>query len=201
MQKQIQFVIAGYTKAYAVNLVTAGRLGDTYGRKRIFVIGMASFIVTSTICAFAQSPQTLIISRVFQGVAAALMYPQALSIIQTTFTSKERDIDVALFGVNVGIAAIAGQILGGFLVQTNRFNLDWRLIFLVNVPIGAGTIIAASRMVHESKSEKSVRLDIGGATILSILFLVLYPLIEGRNTGWSLWMYAAIILSIILIFN
>jgi MFS family permease len=89
---QIQFVIAGYTIAYAVNLVTAGRLGDTYGRKRIFIIGMASFIVTSIICAFAQSPQILIITRVFQGIAAALMYPQALSIIQATFTSKERNI-------------------------------------------------------------------------------------------------------------
>lgn len=198
---QIQFVIAGYTIAYAVNLVTAGRLGDTYGRKRMFIIGMASFIVTSTMCAFAQSPQTLIITRVFQGIAAALMYPQALSIIQATFTSKERNIAVALFGANVGIAAIAGQILGGFLVQINLFNLDWRLVFLVNVPIGIGTLIAASRMVHESKSEKPVRIDIGGAAILSvILFLLLYPLIEGRNAGWPLWMYAAIILSIILIF-
>lgn len=167
----------------------------------MFIIGMASFIVTSTMCAFAQSPQTLIITRVFQGIAAALMYPQALSIIQVTFTSKERNIALALFGANVGIAAIAGQILGGFLVQINLFNFDWRLIFLVNVPIGIGTLIAASRMVHESKSEKPVRIDIGGAAILSvILFLLLYPLIEGRNAGWPLWMYAAIILSIILIF-
>ena len=149
----------------------------------------------------AQSPQTLIITRVFQGIAAALMYPQALSIIQATFTSKERNIAIALFGANVGIAAIAGQILGGFLVQTNLFNLDWRLIFLVNVPLGIGTIIAASRMVHESKSEKPIQLDIGGAAILSIiLFLMLYPLIEGRNAGWPLWMHTAIILSIILIF-
>jgi MFS family permease len=128
-------------------------------------------------------------------------YPQALSIIQTTFTSKERNIALVLFGTNVGIAAIAAQILGGFLVQTNLFNFDWRLIFLVNLPIGIGTLIAASRIVHESKSEKSIQLDIGEAAILSIiLFLLLYPLIEGRNAGWPLWMYGAIILSIILIF-
>jgi MFS family permease len=101
--------------------VTAGRFGDTYWRKRMCIIGMESFIVTSTMCAFAQSPQTLIITRVFQGIAAALIYPQALSIIQTTFISEERNITVALFGANVGIAAIAGQILGGFLVQTNLY--------------------------------------------------------------------------------
>jgi MFS family permease len=107
----------------------------------MFIIGMASFIVTSSVCAFAQSPQTLIITRVFQGIAAAIMYPQALSIIQATFPSKETNLALALFGANVGIAAIAGQILGGFLVQTNLFNLDWRLIFLVNVPIGIGTLV------------------------------------------------------------
>lgn len=156
----IQFVIAGYTIACAVNLVTTGRLADTYGRKRMFIIGMGSFIVASAVCAFAQSPQTLIITRVFQGIAAVIMYPQVLSIIQATFASKERNIALALFGANVGIAAIAGQILGGFLVQTNPFDLDWRLIF-VNLPIGIGTLIAASRIVHESKSEKPIQLDIG----------------------------------------
>ena len=178
--EQIQFVIAGYTIAYGVNLITAGRLGDTYGRKRMFIIGMTSFIITSAVCASAQSPLTLIITRVFQGTAAALMFPQALSIIQATFTSKQKNIAVALYGTTIGIATIAGQILGGLLVQANLFNLDWRLIFLVNVPIGMGTIVAALLIVHESKSEKPIRLDIGGAAIMSvILFLLLYPLIEG----------------------
>ncbi|MGA8082607.1 MAG: MFS transporter [Candidatus Nitrosopolaris sp.] len=107
---------------------------------------------------------------------------------------------MALYGTALGIAAIAGQILGGFLLQANLFNLDWRLIFLVNVPIGIGTLIAALFIVCESKSEKPIRLDIGGAAIMSvILFLLLYPLIEGRGAGWPLRMYAAIILSIILI--
>jgi EmrB/QacA subfamily drug resistance transporter len=198
--EQIQFVIAGYTIAYGVNLITAGRLGDTYGRKRIFMIGMTSFVITSTLCAFAQDPLTLIITRVFQGTAAALMFPQALSIIQATFTSKQKNVAVAFFGIALGIGATAGQLLGGFLVQANLFNLDWRLIFLVNVPIGIGTLIAALLIVHESKSEKPIQLDIGGAAFMSvILFLILYPLIEGRSAGWPWWMYAAIILSIILI--
>jgi EmrB/QacA subfamily drug resistance transporter len=198
--EQIQFVIAGYTIAYGVNLITAGRLGDTYGRKRMFMIGMTSFIITSALCAFAQDPLTLIITRVFQGTAAALMFPQALSIIQATFISKQKNIAVALYGTALGIGATAGQLLGGFLVQANLFNLDWRLIFLVNLPIGIGTLFAALLFVHESKSEKPIRLDIVGAAIMSlILFLLLYPLIEGRGAGWPLWMYATIILSIILI--
>ena len=105
-----------------------------------------------------------------------------------------------LYGATIGIGGAAGQFLGGFLVETNLFNLDWRLIFLVNVPIGIGTLIAALLLVHESKSEKPIRLDIGGAAIMSVvLFLLLYPLIEGRNAGWPLWMYAPIIVSIILI--
>src|SRR5215813_73740 len=198
--EQIQFVIAGYTIAYGVNLITAGRLGDTYGRKRMFMTGMAVFTLTSAGCAFAPNSLTLIIIRIFQGAAAAIMFPQTLAIIQATFTSKQKDIAIAWYGVIIGFGAVAGQLLGGFLVQTNLFNLDWRLIFLVNVPIGIGTLIAASRIVHESKSEKSVGLDIGGTAIISvILFLLFYPLIEGRDAGWPLWMYISVILSIVLI--
>jgi MFS family permease len=198
--EQIQFVIAGYTIAYGVNLITAGRLGDTYGRKRMFMIGMAVFTLTSAGCAFSPNPSTLIIIRIFQGAAAAIMFPQALAIIQATFTSKQKDVAIAWYGVIIGIGAVAGQLLDGFLVQTNLFNLDWRLIFLVNVPIGIGTLIAALRIVHESKSEKSVGLDIGGTAIISVvLFLLFYPLIEGRDAGWPLWMYIAIISSVVLI--
>jgi MFS family permease len=198
--EQIQFVIAGYTIAYGVNLITAGRLGDTYGRKRMFMIGMAVFTLTSAGCAFSPNSLTLIIIRIFQGAAAAIMFPQALAIIQATFTSKQKDVAIAWYGVIIGIGAVAGQLLGGFLVQTNLFNLDWRLIFLVNVPIGIGTLIAALRIVHESKSEKSVGLDIGGTAIISVvLFLLFYPLIEGRDAGWPLWIYISIILSIVLI--
>ena len=197
--EQIQFVIAGYTIAYGVNLITAGRLGDTYGRKRMFMIGMAVFTLTSAGCAFSPNSLTLIIVRIFQGAAAAIMFPQALAIIQATFTSKQKDIAIAYYGVIIGIGAVAGQLLGGFLVQINLFNLDWRLIFLVNIPIGIGTLIAALRVVRESKSEK-VGLDIGGTAIMSaVLFLLFYPLIEGRDAGWPLWMYLSIIISIVLI--
>jgi MFS family permease len=196
--EQIQFVVAGYITAYGINLITAGRLGDTHGRKRMFMIGMAGFTITSAFCAFAPNALTLIVTRVFQGAAAAIMFPQALSIIQATFTSKQKNTAIALYGATLAIGGVAGQLLAGFLIQINLFNLDWRLIFLVNVPIGIGTVIAASRIVQESKSEKPVRHDIGGAAIISIiLFLLLYPLIEGRNAGWPLWMYISIAVSIV----
>ncbi|MGC2572546.1 MAG: MFS transporter, partial [Candidatus Nitrosopolaris sp.] len=198
--EQIQFVIAGYTIAYGVNLITAGRLGDTYGRKRMFMIGMAVFTLTSAGCAFSPNSLTLIIIRIFQGAAAAIMFPQALAVIQAIFTSKQKNIAIALYGATIGIGASVGQFLGGFLVQINLFNLNWRLIFLVNIPIGIVTLIAAQRLVHESKSEKPVSLDIGGAIIISvILFLLLYPLIEGRDAGWPLWMYIAMISSFVLL--
>jgi EmrB/QacA subfamily drug resistance transporter len=198
--EQIQFVVAGYSVAYAVNLITAGRLGDTYGRKRIFMIGMAGFTITSVFCAFAPNALTLIVTRVFQGATAAIMFPKALSIIQATFSSRQKNTAIALYGATIATGGAAGLVLGGFLIQTNLFNLDWRLIFLVNVPIGIGTLIAALRIVHESKSEKPVGLDIGGAAIMSvILFLLLFPLVEGRDVGWPLWMYVAIISSVILI--
>jgi MFS family permease len=198
--EQIQFVIAGYTIAYGVNLVTAGRLGDTFGRKRMFMIGMTVFTIVSAGCAVSPSSLILIIVRIVQGAAAAIMFPQALAIIQATFKSKQKNIAIAAYGASIGIGAAAGQLLGGFLVQVNLFNLDWRLIFLVNIPIGFITLIAALRIVHESKSEKPVRLDIVGAAILSVmLFLLLYPLIEGRDAGWPLWMYISIIISSTLI--
>jgi MFS family permease len=127
--EQIQFVIAGYTIAYAVNLITAGRLGDTYGRKRIFMIGMTVFTTISVFCAFAQDPLTLIVTCVFQGAAAAIMFPQALSMIQVTFLSKQKNTALALYGATTGIALTIGHILGGFLVQINLYGLDWRLIF------------------------------------------------------------------------
>jgi MFS family permease len=198
--EEIQFVVAGYAVAYAVNLITAGRLGDTYGRKRIFMIGMAGFTIMSIFCAFAPNALTLIVTRVLQGAAAAIMFPQALSIIQATFRSRQKNTAIALYGATIATGGAAGLVLGGFLIQTNLFNFDWRLIFLVNVPIGIGTLIAALRIVHESKSERPVGLDIGGAAIMSvILFLLLFPLVEGRNVGWPLWMYVAIISSVILI--
>src|SRR5262249_23226807 len=133
---QVQLVIAGYGLAYALGLITGGRLGDIYGRKRVFLVGVAGFTLASALCGLALSPAALIAARLLQGAAAALLFPQVLSLIQVTFPPHERGRAFAVFGVVHGAASFSGIVLGGLLVQANLFGLGWRPIFLVNVPIG-----------------------------------------------------------------
>ncbi|MGH7687461.1 MAG: MFS transporter, partial [Candidatus Dormibacteria bacterium] len=147
----IQFVVAGYALAYAVMLITGGRLGDIFGRKKLFMIGMAGFITASTLCGVAQSALMLDLSRVVQGLMAALMYPQVLSIIQVSFPPQERGRVFGLLGGVIGIATIMGPLVGGLIIRDDLTGVSWRFIFLVNVPIGIASLIAASRVVSESR--------------------------------------------------
>src|SRR5512135_812138 len=127
----IQLVLAGYLLAFAVTLITAARLGDIYGRKRLFLTGMIGFTLASAACGAAPNPTVLVVARVVQGLMSGLMYPQVLSVIQAT---------------------ILGPLLGGVLIAWNPFNLDWRTIFYVNVPIGLASIIAAVARLGESRA-------------------------------------------------
>jgi EmrB/QacA subfamily drug resistance transporter len=190
---QIQLVLALYQLAYAVVLITGGRLGDIYGRKLLFMIGMSGFVIASALCGFAQSPEMLIGSRILQGLAASLMYPQVLSAIQVLFPPRERASAFAAFGAVIGLATIAGPLLGGILIQANFFGLDWRPIFLVNVPIGAGALVAAWFLLRESRSPTAPRLDLAGVVIVSLgLFLLVWPLVEGRDAGWPGWTFVSL---------
>jgi EmrB/QacA subfamily drug resistance transporter len=194
---QIQLVIALYSLAYAVVLITGGRLGDIYGRKRLFMLGVSGFTIASLLCGFAQSPEMLIGSRILQGLMAALMYPQVLSVVQVTFPPRERGSAFAVLGATVGVATIAGPLLGGVLIQGNLFGLEWRPIFLVNVPIGIGAVLAASFLLHESRAEHANQLDPVGVVIVTLgLGLLVYPLIEGRDAGWPLWAYVSLAASL-----
>lgn len=194
---QVQFVVAGYTLAYAVTLITGGRLGDIYGRKRLFLIGMTAFTVASALCGLAPSPVVLITARIVQGLSAALMTPQVLSIIQVTFPPPERSRALGIYGAVVGIAATAGQVLGGLIVHANLFGLSWRPVFLVNVPIGIATLVAATVLLTESRSATAPRLDLGGVSILTFgLFLLGFPLVEGREAGWPAWAWLCLLASV-----
>src|ERR671937_668645 len=137
---QVQWVLAGYQLAFAVVLITGGRLGDIFGRKRLFLLGMTGFTLASALCGLAQNPEMLIGSRVVQGLAGAMMFPQVLSVIQVTFPPRERGTAFGVFGAVVGLATIAGPLVGGLLIQGNLLGLDWRPIFLVNVPIGVAAL-------------------------------------------------------------
>ncbi|MGR4854403.1 MFS transporter [Streptomyces sp. LARHCF252] len=188
---QLQFVIDGYVIAYAAGMVTGGRLGDRIGRKRTFQYGVATFTLTSLLCALAPSPGTLIAARVLQGLSAAVMTPQVLSLIRAVFVhERDRARAVGAYGASIGAGVIAGLVGGGLLLDLDVAGLGWRMIFLINVPIGAAILCAAVPAVTESRSADLPRLDIIGAVFTAVLLpLVLIPLILGGEHGWPWWTY------------
>jgi EmrB/QacA subfamily drug resistance transporter len=176
---ELQLVIAGYVLAYAAGLVTGGRVGDAIGRKRAFLLGTGAFTAASLACALAPSALVLIVFRVLQGLAAALMLPQVLSIVQVSFPEHERTRALGFYGATIGLASIAGQLIGGLLIDANIGGLAWRTVFLVNVPVGLLVIGAAVRSVTESRAPDRQRLDLAGAALLSLaLIALMLPLIE-----------------------
>ena len=190
----LELVVSVYSLAYAALLVTGGRLGDILDRKRIFLFGMAVFTVASGLAGYAPNASFLIGARALQGIGAALMYPQVLSIIQVTFNGPDRSLALALFAAINGIGAITGNILGGFLIQLNISNLSWRPIFLVNVPIGIVGILAGILLLRSSYSDRPPRLDLLGVGLIT-LFLVslVLPLSQGQQLGWPLWSIALLV--------
>src|SRR5438445_1738668 len=204
---QIQFVIAGYALAYGVVLITGGRLGDIVGRKRMFIAGVAGFTFASALCGASQSGLQLVLARVFQGLMASLMYPQIFSIITVAFPPQRRPLALGILGGTIGVATIAGPLVGGLIIQANVLGLDWRPIFLINVPIGVLAITAAVLWLGESRPQSAPKLDLAGVAIASIgLFLLTYPLVEGRDAGspsWSYVMLAAplLVLAAFLVFE
>ncbi|MCX8131707.1 MAG: MFS transporter [Clostridia bacterium] len=193
----MQWVIAAYSISLSILLIVGGRLGDIFGRKRIFILGVAGFILASAICGCAQNAVILIGARAMQGGMAALMIPQVLSIIHILFPPKERGIALGIYGGVVGLATISGPLIGAFLIHGNLFSLGWRTIFLINIPIGIVTLICTIIFIEESKSSKAMRLDIIGMVIVTAgLLLFVYPLIQGGEEGWPIWSFLMIIISI-----
>jgi EmrB/QacA subfamily drug resistance transporter len=192
-ESSLEWVVAGYGLAFAAFLITAGRLGDELGRRRVYAIGIALFTVTSLACGLAPSPTTLVLARVAQGVSGAIVMPQVLSIIGVTYKGEDYVRALSLYGVALGLAAVGGQVIGGALVETDAFGLGWRGCFLINVPIGLATLVAAPRLVEESRAPQRSRIDWTGAAMLALgLVAVLLPLIEGRQHGWPLWTFASL---------
>ena len=192
----IQFVVAGYALAYAVLLITGGRLGDIFGRKRLFLIGMAGFTAASALCGLAQTALMLDLSRVLQGLFAALMYPQVLSMIQVVFPPHERARVFGILGAVIGMATITGPLVGGLIIRDDLTGGSWRWVFLVNVPIGIAAFTSAWRVVRESTAPNAKRLDIPGVVIATVgLLLLVYPLVEGQVAGWPLWTFISMGLS------
>jgi MFS family permease len=189
----LELVVAGYGVAYAVLLVLGGRLGDMAGRRRLFLIGMAAFGLTSLACGLAPSAWTLVGARVAQGAAAALMMPQVLATIQATTQGPRRARAMSLYGATAGLSMVAGQILGGFLVAADVAGSGWRSVFLVNVPVAVLGLILTVRFVPETRSDRPATIDVPGTLLLAASLLsLLLPLTEGRAAGWPLWTWVSL---------
>lgn len=185
---QIQWITAGYALAFAAGLITGGRLGDIYGRKRLFLIGIAGFTLASALCGFAANPEMLVASRILQGGMAAMMVPQVLSIVHATFPAEERGKVFGLFGMIVGLGAVSGPLLGALLTEWNLFGLEWRPIFLINLPVGIAGLLLGRRFISESKAPRALKLDLVGVVLVTLgLLMLIYPLTRGRELGWPVW--------------
>ncbi len=185
---QIQWITAGYALAFAAGLITGGRLGDIHGRKRLFLVGIGGFTLASALCGFAANPEMLVASRILQGGMAAMMVPQVLSIVHATFPAHERGKVFGLFGAIVGLGAVSGPLLGALLTEWNLFGLEWRPIFLINLPVGIAGLILGSRFITESKAPRALKLDLVGVTLVTLgLLMLLYPLTRGDELGWPAW--------------
>jgi EmrB/QacA subfamily drug resistance transporter len=185
----IQWLGAGYTLAMAVGLLTGGRLGDIYGRKRMFIIGTAGFTVASLLCAVAQSPEMLISARVLQGLLGALVLPQGLGMIKEMFPPKEMAAAFGAFGPIMGLSAVGGPILAGYLVDADLLGYGWRSIFAINLPIGVLTVAFAVKYLPNTVPHRAP-LDVVGAILGAAgAALIVYPLVQGRELGWPFWTY------------
>ena len=188
---EVQLVLACYQLAYACVLITAARLGDILGRKRLFLAGMAGFTLASILCGAAPGPRFLIAARTLQGVASGLMMPQVLAVIQVTFPPAERGKAFGWYGLTMGLASITGPLLGGVLIAVSPLDLDWRAVFYVNVPVGLAAMFAAIRVLPESRAPAARALDLPGAALVTLgLFLLMVPLTEGHERGFPPGMFA-----------
>lgn len=188
---ELQWVLAGYQLSYAVFMITASRLADLHGRKRVFMLGVVIFTVSSIACAVATGPGMLVVARIVQGLGAAMVVPQVFGVITLLVPQEGRPRVFGVLGAVIGLGTIGGQLIGGLLIGANLFGSDWRAVFWVNVPIGIVTLALAAKFVPESRVSGARRLDIPGVAALTVaLFLLTFPLIQGREKGWPWWTWA-----------
>ena len=194
--EQLEWTVAGYVIAFATLLITGGRLGDIFGHRRIFVIGIVGFTLASLGAALSQTGDLLVTSRVLQGGFAGIMMPQVRSSVQVMFAPEERAPVLGIIGSLSALGAVGGLILGGWLVTADLLGMGWRSIFLVNVPIGVVLVVAALLFVPRSRSEHPLRPDLVGVVLGGVgVFLVVFPLTDGRAAGWAWWIWAMLTMS------
>lgn len=195
-----EWIVAGYGLAFAVLIITGGRLGDRFGRRRLFCIGLALFVLTSALCGLAISPMMLVAARFAQGAGAALISPNVLAIIGIHFAGPARVRAITIYGIVMGLAAAGGQLVGGLIIAANPLGLGWRAIFLINIPIGLGALAGSRRQIAESRAPLSSRLDTRGVVLVTLgLIALVLPLVEGTALQWPAWTWASLAAAPIII--
>src|SRR3954447_5552551 len=181
----LQWIAAAYTLALAVGLLTGGRLGDMFGRRRMLLIGTTGFVAASMACALAWSPGTLIGARALQGLCGALLVPQCFGLIRDLFPPKEIGKAFGALGPVIGLSTIAGPIVAGLLVNADLAGTGWRAGFFINAPLGLFALLPGARALPAGRPDRTVRLDVLGVLVAGVgMFLLVYPLVQGREQGW-----------------
>ncbi|HEX2895180.1 MAG TPA: MFS transporter, partial [Marmoricola sp.] len=200
----LQWVLAAYTLTFAVGLITSARAGDLFGRRRLFLIGMIGFTAASLTCGLAPTAGVLIAARVAQGFFGAVMIPQGLAMVKSSFTEADLQKAFIPFGPVMGLSAVLGPILAGFLLDADLLGTGWRAIFWVNVPVGVVASYLAIRYLPKNlhahlERNPEARLDPLGTTLLTAASITLiYPLVQGHEQGWPGWMFAMLAASALL---
>jgi EmrB/QacA subfamily drug resistance transporter len=189
----LQLIVGGYAFMYASGMVTGGRLGDLFGYKRLFLIGVVTFALASLACGLAPSSGLLVAFRLVQGLTGAMMVPQVVALITASFPARERSRALGWYGATMGLGFVSGQILGGGLIQANILGLSWRAVFLVNVPVGILALIVGAVVVPAARGQRRPRLDpLGAIGVSGSVALALVPLTLGRDEGWPVWTWVAL---------
>ncbi|MET4225657.1 MFS transporter [Oerskovia enterophila] len=194
----LQWVIGGYALTLGAGLVLGGRLGDRYGRRRMFLTGLAAFTLSSLLCALAPNIEALIAFRLLQGAAGAILLPQGLGLLRENFSGPELTKVFAIFGPVLGLGGIIGPVLGGFLIEGDILGLGWRAVFLINLPIGLAALAVAARFVPKKQGDRTVRVDVVGAgLVMASCALLVLPLNQGQEDGWPLWTWMSMAASVV----
>ncbi|MBL7627898.1 MFS transporter [Frankia nepalensis] len=190
----LEWLVTGYSLAFAAAMITFGRLGDCVGRRRVFAWGLALFTAASVLCGVAADMTTLIAARVGQGLAAAALVPQVTAIINLAYEGAARARAYTAYALTLGGGAVAGQIVGGGLIAADPAGLGWRTCFLVNVPIGLAALALTRRRVPAGRVRGAPpRLDLAGAAVVTVaLVAVVLPLVEGPHDGWPPWTWGCL---------
>lgn len=200
-QVTVQWVLSAYTAAFALGLVTSGRLGDLLGRRRLFLLGMAGFTLTSLACGLAPDAVFLIAARTLQGLCGSVMIPQGLALVKVVFPPQHLRKALTPVGPLMGLTMVGGPILAGWLLHLDLFGSQWRSIFLINVPLGVIAAALARRVLpHRGGEDPAARLDLTGVGLLTAASaLLIVPLIQGRDLGWPAWTYVMMAASAVLL--